>query len=140
MSQRLILLCDDNEDNRVVFTAVLEHAGYAVLVAENGAEGVEQAQEFTPSLILLDLMMPGLDGWEVVALLKAHPVTEGIPVVAVTADVLASKRALKEAGFCALVPKPVLPKQLLQAVEQCLEEKSRRGDAPIEWMEVRVGL
>lgn len=95
---------------------------------------------FTPSLILLDLMMPGLSGWEVITILRAHPVTEGIPVVAVTADVLVSKGALKEAGFCGLVTKPVLPKQLLQAIEQCLEEKARRGDGAIEWVEIRVGL
>jgi CheY-like chemotaxis protein len=136
MSQRLILVCDDNEDNRVVFKAVLEHAGYAVVVAEDGAEAVEQARAFTPSLILLDLMMPGLSGWEVVALLKAHPVTQGIPVVAATADVLTSKAALKEAGFCAFVPKPVLPKQLLRAVDQCLEESSRT-ERPLEWVEIR---
>jgi len=122
MAQKLILVCDDVEDNRIVFKAVLEHAEFAVVVAHDGAEALEQARSFTPSLILMDLMMPGIDGWEAVARLKADPVTCAIPVVAVTADVHASPEALRRAGFCAYVTKPVLPRQLLAAVQQCLEQ------------------
>jgi CheY-like chemotaxis protein len=120
MAQKLILVCDDVEDNRIVFKAVLEHAGFAVVVAHDGSEALEQARSFTPSLILMDLMMPGIDGWQAMAQLKADPVTCEIPVVAVTADVHASTDALQRAGFCAYVTKPLLPKQLLAAVEQCL--------------------
>lgn len=120
MTQKLILVCDDVEDNRVVFQAVLEHAGYAVLMAESGAEALEQARAFTPSLILLDLMMPGLSGWETIARLKADPVTSEIPVVAVSASVEAKLAELAHAGFCARVAKPVLPRHLLDAVARCL--------------------
>lgn len=120
MVQKLILVCDDVEDNRVVFRAALEHAGHAVILAEGGAEAIEQAREYTPSLILLDLMMPGMTGWETIAALKADPVTSDIPVVAVTADVSVSAADLEEAGFCAFVGKPVLPRQLLDAVARCL--------------------
>ena len=122
MSQKLILVCDDNEDNRVVFKAVLEHAGFAVVVAQDGAEALEEARAFTPSLILMDLMMPGLDGWQTVAQLKADPITSEIPVVAVSASVHVGKDALQRAGFCAFVPKPILPKNLLDAVNRCLDE------------------
>lgn len=134
MGQKLILVCDDNEDNRVVFKAVLEHAGYAVVLAEDGEEALDQARSYTPSLILLDLMMPGINGWETVARLKADPVTHEIPVVAVSADVHASAEALQRAGFCAFVPKPVLPKELLNAVERCLEQLV--GDALLPWIKL----
>jgi CheY-like chemotaxis protein len=134
VGQKLILVCDDNEDNRVVFKAVLEHAGYAVVLAEDGDEALDEARSYTPSLILLDLMMPGADGWQTVARLKADPVTHEIPVVAVSADVHASADALQRAGFCAFVPKPVLPKELLDAVERCLEHLA--ADARMPWVKL----
>jgi CheY-like chemotaxis protein len=132
MSQKLILVCDDVEDNRIVFRAVLEHSGFAVVLAKDGSEAVEQARAYTPSLILMDLMMPGVDGWEALARLKADPVTDEIPVVAVTADVHASTESLKRAGFCAFVVKPILPTQLLSAVNQCLEHLA--GEDPGPWI------
>ena len=134
MGQKLILVCDDNEDNRVVFKAVLEHAGYAVVLAADGVEALAESRAYTPSLILLDLMMPGTNGWETVALLKADPVTHTIPVVAVSADVHVSSAALERAGFCAFVPKPVLPKELLHAVERCLEHLA--ADASLSWIKL----
>ena len=127
MAQKLILVCDDNEDNRVVFKAVLEHAGFAVVLARNGAEALEEARSFTPSLILMDLMMPGISGWQAVERLKADPVTGKIPVVAVSADVHVSIDDLQRAGFCAFVPKPILPKQMLDAVQRCLEQIETSG-------------
>jgi len=134
VAQKLILVCDDNDDNRVVFKAVLEHAGFAVVLAEDGLEAMEQARAFTPSLILLDLMMPGATGWEAVARLKADPVTHQIPVVAVSADMHVNHQALQRAGFCAFVPKPVLPKELLDAVERCLEQLE--ADAAVQWVKL----
>ena len=127
MAQKLILVCDDNEDNRVVFKAILEHADFAVVVAQDGAEALEEARAFTPSLILMDLMMPGMDGWQAVAQLKADPVTSAIPVVAVSADMHAGIDALQRAGFCAFVAKPILPKHLLDAVHRCLDELESGG-------------
>lgn len=77
MAQKLILVCDDVEDKRIVFRAALEHAGYAVILAEAGAEALEQARNFTSSSILVDLVMPGMTGWETVTALKPirRPVT-----------------------------------------------------------------
>ena len=134
--QRRILVCDDNEDNRIVFRTILEHAGYAVVAVEDGAEALEQIRTFTPSLILLDLMMPGLDGWGTIAALKDHPVTKTIPVIAVTADMNVSKSVLKAAGFCALVRKPAFPRQVLKAVGECLQ---RTAQFPGEWVELASG-
>lgn len=136
MLQRRILICDDNEDNRVVFKTILEHGGYAVVAVENGAEALAQAQSWVPSLILLDLMMPKLDGWETIRGLRDHPLTKAIPVIAVTADMVVSKHALKAAGFCALVRKPALPRQVLRAVDECLE---RVTDSPGKWVELVTG-
>lgn len=133
MAQKLVLVCDDVEDNRVVFKAILEHGGYAVLLSEDGAEAVEQARAFTPSLILLDLMMPGTNGWEAIAALKSDPVTSEIPVIAVTADAHVSPEALERAGFCALVRKPILPRDLLDAVDRCLAHLDG-GD--VGWLEL----
>lgn len=127
MSQKLVLICDDVEDNRIVFKAVLEHAGYAVVVASNGADALEEARAFTPSLILMDLMMPEMNGWQAVEQLKADPVTCEIPVVAVSADLNVSPDALERAGFCAFVSKPVPPKQLLDAVSRCLAQIEEGG-------------
>lgn len=122
MTQELLLVADDNEDNRVVFQAILQHAGFAVLLATDGSEVLEQARAHSPSLILLDLMMPGVSGWEAMARLQGDPATRDIPVLAVSADVHTSEADLRRAGFCGFVPKPVLPRQLLEAVGQCLEE------------------
>ena len=122
MPQNLVLICDDVEDNRVVFKAVLEFGGFGVLAARDGAEGVESARAHTPSIILMDLMMPGTDGWQAIAQLRSDPITSGIPVVAVSADVSVSADALERAGFCAFVAKPILPRQLLDAVQRCLAQ------------------
>ncbi|CAA9372305.1 MAG: hypothetical protein AVDCRST_MAG89-4699, partial [uncultured Gemmatimonadetes bacterium] len=113
--------------NRVVFRAALEHAGYGVLLAESGGEALDQARRFTPSLILLDLMMPGMNGWEAVAALKADPITGDIPVIAVTADIHTSNAELEQAGFCAFIGKPILPRQLIDAVARCLEDRQAGG-------------
>jgi CheY-like chemotaxis protein len=122
LSQTLILVTDDNEDNRIVFRAILQHAGYAVLLADDGSQALDVARAYTPTLILLDLMMPGLDGWETIARLRADPVTEKIPTLAVSAAVHTDEADLRAAGFCGFVTKPVLPSQLLDAVRQCLQD------------------
>lgn len=127
MDEQLILVCDDNQDNRVVFSAALEHAGFSVLLASDGAQGVELARGFQPSLIVMDLMMPGTNGWQAIARLRADPLTRGIPVIAASADVHAAKDALSQAGFCAFIPKPILPRHLIRAVQECLQHVAAGG-------------
>jgi CheY-like chemotaxis protein len=130
MSQRL-LIADDVEDNRLIFSAMLIHYGYDVELANNGREAVAQAKLRAPDLILMDLQMPVMDGWEATRLLKADPATAGIPIIALTAcDLTASQ--LEEAGFCAHIRKPVLSRDLVRSVEACLHARPEAG----RWIEV----
>jgi two-component system, cell cycle response regulator DivK len=124
MTHRLVLVADDQEDNRVIFSAVLQHHGYAVLPAADGQEAVDQAKLHSPDLILMDLSMPVLSGWEAIRLLRQDRETAPIPIAAVTAADESPER-LREAGFCAYVRKPVAPQNVVRAVEMCLEEHSR---------------
>ena len=126
MIPKLLLIADDQEDNRIVFSAIFAHYGYNVLLAANGDEAVEQAKLHRPHLILMDLQMPVLDGWEATRLLKQDPETASIPVVALTAQDHVTSR-VQEGGFCAYVRKPVSPRDLVRAVELCLEKVSEEN-------------
>ena len=117
--QPLILLVDDNEDNRVIFTALLTHGGFAVLEAVNGQDGVEQAEHHRPDLVLLDLTMPVMDGWEAVRRIRESPDVAAIPVIALPAHDV-SEDAWRRAGFTALLCKPCNPRQLLDTVRRHL--------------------
>jgi CheY-like chemotaxis protein len=121
-----ILLIEDNDDNVEIYRTMLEHMGYRVLVAGDGVEGVRCAREEAPDLILLDILIPGIDGWDVARLLKADDRTRGIPLVAVTAQALASDRAKAEAiGMDGYFSKPIEPRQLVTEVEQFLTPAQR---------------
>jgi len=107
MSRDTILIVDDDPDQHTVCGVFLEHAGYAVLHAFDGQEGVEMACLHRPGVVLMDIRMPRMDGVEARRRLQADPATSHIPVVAVSADVLTwpERRALNE-GFAAHLPKP----------------------------------
>src|ERR1044071_4899240 len=95
-----ILLVDDDEDSRVMYSAVLMTAGYRVLFARNGAEGLDVAIHARPDLILMDLVMPRLNGYAALRGLKDDPVTAAIPVLALTGQVSNEEAPqVKEAGF-----------------------------------------
>ncbi|MCP4229949.1 MAG: response regulator, partial [bacterium] len=81
----LIMVVDDEESVRMVLTFALEKAGYRVVGADSGEEALDIVEEQIPDLIFLDLMMPNIDGWEVLQLLKSNPETERIPVCLLTA-------------------------------------------------------
>jgi CheY-like chemotaxis protein len=118
MLKKKVLLVEDTFDNRAIYEMVLDHAGYQVIVAENGALGVQAARAHHPDLILMDLSMPVMDGWEALRVLKADPQLMGIPVCALTAHVLHEgdlERAL-EAGFTDYLTKPVRPTEVLAKV------------------------
>lgn len=119
MTPKLLLIADDQGDNRVVFSSILRHHRYDVFLAINGQEAVEQARRHAPDLILMDLEMPVMSGWDATRVLKADPATASIPVVAVTARDETPER-LQQGGFCAYVRKPVRPRDLVRAVELCL--------------------
>jgi two-component system cell cycle response regulator DivK len=119
MRKKTVLLVEDEPDNRIIYTTILDYAGFAVLEAQNGEEGVRLARDHQPDLILMDLSMPVLDGWGAVRRLKQDPVTARIPVCALSAHVLLEGDAEKarEAGFACYLTKPMEPKQVLAEVE-----------------------
>ena len=87
-----ILLVEDNEMNRDMLSRRLERRGYEVIVAADGEDGVARAQEAAPDLVLMDLSLPGIDGWEATRQLKAAPETKAVPVLALTAHAMAGDR------------------------------------------------
>ncbi len=122
----LVLVVDDHDLNRQLARALLERRGYRVLEAEGGAVGVELARRERPALVLMDLAMPGLDGFDALLALKAAPETKGIPVVALTALAMSGDEArARAAGFDDYVTKPVEQAALLAAVERALKGRGR---------------
>ncbi|MGX9178027.1 response regulator [Mesorhizobium sp.] len=116
-----ILLVEDNEMNRDMLLRRLSRRGFDVLIAENGKAGVELAASEKPDLILMDMSLPVMDGWEATRRIKADPATSRIPVIALTAHAMASDRdmALK-AGCDDYDSKPVDLSQLVRKIEQLL--------------------
>lgn len=105
-----ILLVEDDRDSRAVYRIILEHAGYEVLEALDGKEAIRLCRDHHPDLILMDLSIPLIDGWEATRILKADESTNAIPVVALTAHALSRDRAhAEEVGFDGYLAKPVEP-------------------------------
>jgi CheY-like chemotaxis protein len=117
-----ILIADDYEDNRELLRLLLTGANHQVVEAGNGPDCLMLAKEHRPDLIMMDLSMPGLDGWGVLQALKADPETAAIPCVAVTAHDSDRERAL-EVGFIEYVAKPFRTVELLQLVDQLLSRR-----------------
>ncbi len=117
----LILVVDDFLDNRQMYAEYLTFSGLRVEEAENGHEALEKAFAMLPDLIVMDLSLPGIDGWEATRRLKADPRTKRIPVIALTGHALAghSKGAM-DAGCDAFITKPCLPERLLEEVRKTL--------------------
>ncbi|HEX8672913.1 MAG TPA: response regulator [Longimicrobium sp.] len=123
-----ILLVEDNEMNRDMLSRRLERKGYQVVVAVDGQEGVDQAATVLPDLVLMDMSLPVLDGWEATRRLKAAPATGHIPVIALTAHAMAGDRAhAMDAGCDDYDTKPIDLPRLLTKIEALL---SRGGTAP----------
>lgn len=122
-----ILIADDYEDNRELLRIILEGAGYHVREARNGRECIAMAQLSVPDLFLIDLSMPVLDGWGVLAALRAEEKTRSVPCVAVTAfsDPDRARRATDEV-FNAYITKPFKSMELIDTVARLLEERAAR--------------
>jgi len=123
-----VLLVDDYADARGMYAEFLEFSGFDVVQAVNGIEALERAVETPPDIILMDLSLPVLDGWEATRRLKADPRTADIPVVALTGHALTgiSERARK-AGCDAFVTKPCLPEDLVTEIRKVLDEQPAPG-------------
>jgi len=119
-----ILLVEDNEDNRDMLSRRLEMNGYDVVVAVDGEEGVAMAASEAPDLILMDMSLPLMDGWEATRRIKADPQTNNIPVIAFTANAMAGDREKALAAGCDdYDTKPVEMQRLLGKMEFLISEK-----------------
>lgn len=117
----LILVVDDYEDAREMYAEYLRFCGFRVAEARNGNEALEQTFALEPDLILMDLSLPGMDGWEATRQLKADERTRHIPVVALTGHALAgASEGAKKAGCDSFVTKPCLPDDLVVEVRRML--------------------
>jgi len=121
-----ILLVEDNELNRDMLSRRLQRRGYAVVSAVDGEQGVSLAEREAPDLILLDMSLPVLDGWQAATRLKSLPATRLIPVIALTAHAMASDREQALAAGCDdFDTKPVELPRLLGKIEALLERQVR---------------
>ena len=120
MSKR-ILVIEDHEDNRRILRDLLTSAGYESLEAVTGEEGVALAETHRPDLILMDIQLPGLDGYEATRRIKANPALRQTPIIAVTSYALSGDDVkAREAGCDAYVTKPFSPRSLLAKVREFL--------------------
>ena len=121
----LVLIVEDNEKNLKLVRDVLQVKGYATLEATTAEDGIRLAVEKKPDLVLMDIQLPGMNGIEALAVLRADPATARIPVIAVTASVMQQDRKLiTEAGFDAYIGKPINLKEFLATVRKSLGEES----------------
>jgi CheY-like chemotaxis protein len=126
LANELILVVEDNDSSRKLVRDILRFRGYEIIEAETGEDGVRLAQERLPSLVLMDIRLPGMDGIEALAQLRAEAATQMIPVLAMTASVMTEHRQkIMDAGFDAFQSKPIAVKEFIAAVEQLLAR--RRG-------------
>ena len=129
-TQPLILVVDDYQDAREMYAEYLQFSGFRVAEARNGNEAVERAFALKPDLILMDLSLPGMDGWEATRRLKADEATKKIPIVALTGHALAgASEGARKAGCDSFVTKPCLPDDLVVEVRRMLGASSNAGDS-----------
>ncbi len=116
-----VLLVDDYPDAREMYSEYLQFSGFDVVEAANGMEALERAVDATPDIILMDLSLPVMDGWEATRRLKADERTAEIPVVALTGHALAGiSEGARQAGCDAFVTKPCLPEDLVREIQKVL--------------------
>lgn len=122
----LVLVVDDYADAREMYAEYLEFSGYRTAQAKNGLEALDQAFALTPDVILMDLSLPVMDGWEATRRLKNDVRTKDIPVVALTGHALEGhSESAKEAGCDAFLAKPCLPDDLVAQVKKILQGPKR---------------
>lgn len=122
MSQR-ILIVEDTEDNRQIIRDLLSSVGYELIEAEDGAAGVALAQSEHPDLILMDIQLPQMDGYEATRRIRAVPELAKVPIIAVTSYALSGDEAKTRAAGCdGYIAKPFSPRQLLAKIREFLPE------------------
>ena len=124
MANELILIVEDNEHNQKLAGDVLRFKGYRVLVAPTAEDGIPMALKEKPDLVLMDIHLPGMNGIEALAKLRADPQTKSIPVFAFTASVMPQDRKeITSAGFDCFLSKPINLKEFLDTISATLEGK-----------------
>jgi two-component system cell cycle response regulator DivK len=127
MPHELILIIEDHDKNRKLLREVLQVTGYRTVEAETAEEGIRVAREARPALVLMDLQLPGMDGFAALATIRADAATQAIPVIAVTASAMSHQRPqILAAGFDGYQTKPLPVREFLQAVRAVLD---RAGEA-----------
>lgn len=122
-----LLLVEDNEDNRIIYSTVLRHLGYQVIEAQDGVEAVQLARSVQPDLILMDISIPRMDGWEATRVLRGDPLTRAIPIIALTAHALADDRErASEVGFSSYLAKPVEPRVVVAEIKRWIGDGSAK--------------
>jgi len=118
-----ILVVEDTEDNRPIIRDLLSSVGYELIEAADGAEGVAMAQSQLPDLILMDIQLPQMDGYEATRRIRAVPDLARVPIIAVTSYALSGDEAkTREAGCDGYVAKPFSPRQLLAKIREFLPD------------------
>lgn len=121
MTGKTVLLVEDNPHNRKIFSGMLVHAGYAVVEAEDGHQALAAVEKALPDVILMDLSIPGVDGWEVTRRLKADPRTQKVPIIALTAHAMrGDEERARAAGCDHYLAKPISPKKVVEEVRKIL--------------------
>ena len=127
-SSPLVLVVEDYQDAREMYAAYLQFSGYRVAEATNGIEAIEQATELMPDIILMDLALPKMDGWEATRRLKLDEKTRHIPIVALTGHALAGHaEGARQAGCDSFVTKPCLPDALVAEIKRMLAGRGSVG-------------
>ena len=128
-SAPLILLVEDFDDAREMYRDYLEFAGFRVDTARDGREAIEKTRRIAPDLVLMDLSLPVMDGWEATRLLKSDPETRNIPIVALSAHALAAEgERARKAGCDGFIAKPCLPPDLVAEIDKYLKNQSSASE------------
>lgn len=121
-----VLLIEDNEQNRYLFSFILEKNGYRVIVAPDGLEGINKAKEEKPDLILIDIRLPVMDGYEVTRRLRDLTEFKDVPIIALTAYAMEGDREKAlQAGCDGYIPKPIIPEEFIKVVNSYLKGKEK---------------
>src|ERR1043165_1999379 len=126
----VIVLAEDNEDTRRVYGLILSHFGYVVEEATNGLDAVDTVREKQPSLVLMDIGLPSLDGWQASRLLKADPRTAAIPLIAFSARVDSTADLGGHSTFDGYILKPISPHELVRRVDAYLKLPAEKTPRP----------
>lgn len=117
-----VLIIEDNENNRYLLNFLLQLQGYEVILAEDGIEGIQKAQNHLPDFILLDIQLPGMDGFEVAKRMKQDELLKKIPIIAVTAYAMTGdKEKILSSNFNGYIAKPIDPDNFIDKMNKALD-------------------